>query len=60
MEDRIRWHLEQSDRLQGFQLMCDTNSGYGGFAQALLSEYIRDEAPKAPVLLYSLKNANTF
>ena len=36
--------------------MCDTNSGYGGIAQILISEFIKDEAPKAPILLYSLKN----
>lgn len=40
--------------------MCDTNSGFGSLAQILISEFIRDEAPKAPILLYSLKNSNEF
>jgi hypothetical protein len=32
MEDKVRFQLESSDRLQGFQLLCDTNAGYGGLA----------------------------
>ncbi len=60
MEDRIRFQLEQSDRLQGFQILCDTNSGFGSICQTLVSEYIRDEVPKAPLLLYSLRNNNVF
>ena len=26
----------------------------------MIAEYIKDEAPKAPVMLYSLKNDNKF
>ena len=40
--------------------MCDTNSGFGGLCQTLVSDFIRDEVPKAPVLLYSLRNKNVF
>ena len=40
--------------------MCDTNSGHGSFAQLMINDYIKDEVPKAPILLYSLKNSNTF
>jgi hypothetical protein len=40
--------------------MVDSNSGYGSLAQILIKDYVRDEAPKAPILLYSLKNHNMF
>ena len=59
-EERIRFQLETSDRLQGFQFLCDTNAGYGSLAQVLITDFIRDEVPKAPVVLYSLKNHNKF
>lgn len=56
----MRNQLEQSDLIQGFQVMCDTNSGHGSFAQVMVQEYIKDEVPKAPVVLYSIKNTNKF
>jgi hypothetical protein len=56
MEDRVRVQLENCDRLQGFQVWCDTNAGYGAVAQVLLSEFVKDEAPKAPIVLWSIKN----
>jgi len=32
IEEKIRFQLEQADRMQGFQIMADTNSGYGSLA----------------------------
>ncbi len=39
-------------------MTCDVNSGFGSLAQFMLKDYIKDELPKAPVLLFALKNSN--
>lgn len=38
--------------------MVDTNSGFGSLAQYMLQDYVKDEVPKAQIMLYSLKNQN--
>lgn len=52
--------LEQADRVQGFSLSCDVNSGNASLCQILVENWIRDEAPKAPVLLYASEGQNPF
>jgi hypothetical protein len=34
--------------------MVDSNTGFGGYAQAYLTE-VKEEIPKIPILLYSVK-----
>ncbi|CDW82252.1 UNKNOWN [Stylonychia lemnae] len=59
-EESLRNQLEHSDLLQGFQFICDTNSGFGSMAQFMIQDYVKDEVPKAPILLYSIKNQNKY
>ena len=47
-----------SDRLQGFSISCDVTAGHGSLANILIQDFCRDEAPKAPVMLYALENYN--
>lgn len=35
-------------------------SGHGSLTKILVNEFMRDEAPKAPVLLYALEGKNAF
>jgi hypothetical protein len=56
LEDVIRFQLEACDLLQGFQLYVDTNSGFGSLSMNIVEYFLKDEAPKAPVFLYSLHN----
>jgi len=37
-------------------MRCD--SGHGSLANILIQDFCRDEAPKAPVMLYALENYN--
>jgi hypothetical protein len=41
----------------GFNIVCDTNSGYGSLGEAFITKLIKDELPKAPIFLFSIKNA---
>lgn len=41
-EDRIRFFVEESDSLKGFQMMTDGLTGFGGIS-ANIGEYIKDE-----------------
>ena len=43
--------------MQGFQVTADTNSGFGSLALQTITYYLKDEAPKAPVYLYSVNNS---
>lgn len=58
LEDKIRQQLEIADLLQGFQLTVDTNSGFASLSNNIISYFLKDEAPKAPVFLYSINNYN--
>jgi hypothetical protein len=58
LEDKIRYQLEACDQLQGFQLTVDTNSGFSSLANQITTYFLKDEAPKAPVFLYAVKNHN--
>lgn len=46
--------------MQGFQVLADTNSGFGSMALLTINYFLKDEAPKAPVYLYSINNSNKF
>lgn len=60
LEDQLRIQLEQSDRLQGFSLTTDVSSGHASLTQEVIEAFCKDEAPKAPVLLYASEGSNPF
>ena len=35
-------------------------SGHGSLASIMIEEFIRDDCPKAPVMLYALEESNRF
>lgn len=49
----MRRLLEECDAAQGFHLLCDADSGFGGIASALLTQ-IRDDYTRAPCLAFGL------
>jgi len=55
IEDKIRYYLEDSDYLRGFQCFLDTNSGYGSINKYIL-QYLSEECPKNPVFQYAFNN----
>ncbi|RKP35520.1 Tubulin/FtsZ, GTPase domain-containing protein, partial [Dimargaris cristalligena] len=50
-EDNLRFFVEESDYLQGFQIIANANDGFAGYTAAYV-EYLRDEFPKEPVLVF--------
>ena len=60
LEDSFRNQLEKSDLLQGFSLSADVMSGNGSLTSILIDEFIRDECPKAPILLFALEEKNKY
>jgi hypothetical protein len=48
--------MEAADLLQGFQVTVDTNTGFGSLAKLIITYFLKDEAPKAPVFLFSINN----
>lgn len=58
LEDKFRHQLENADLLQGFTLHSDVTSGYGSLSGLIMQEMMRDEAPKAPIVLFALENKN--
>ena len=57
LEDKIRNQLEIADLLQGFQITVDSNSGFGSLTNQMITYFLKDEAPKAPVYVYSVNNS---
>lgn len=60
LEDKIRLQLEVADCLQGFQLSVDSNSGFASLSNQIITYFLKDEAPKAPVYVYSINNSQKF
>ncbi|KAI8978022.1 tubulin domain-containing protein [Pilobolus umbonatus] len=56
-DTNFRFFVEECDRLQGFQLITDVDTGYGGFTVGLLNE-VRDEFPKTPILTYGVSDSH--
>ncbi|ORX85727.1 tubulin nucleotide-binding domain-like protein [Anaeromyces robustus] len=54
-DENLRFFLEDCDQLQGFQVFCETNSAFGGFASKLIEE-INDEFGRHTVLIYGVEN----
>ncbi|EDO16555.1 hypothetical protein Kpol_1064p37 [Vanderwaltozyma polyspora DSM 70294] len=52
-DDNFHYQLEQCDSLQGFQMITDLDSAWGGFSTALLLE-LRNELPKSVVYTWGL------
>ncbi|GLT66210.1 hypothetical protein SLA2020_385900 [Shorea laevis] len=51
--DRLRFFVEECDRIQGFQFMVDDSGGFSAIAADFL-ENIADEYTNTPVLLYTV------
>ena len=51
--EKVRRFLEECDAVQGFHLLLDADSGFGGIASALLTQ-VRDDYTKAPCLALGL------
>lgn len=58
LEDKIRFQLEAADLMQGFKMLVDSNSGFASLSNQILTYFLKDEAPKAPVYIYSINNSN--
>ncbi|KAJ2158080.1 mtDNA inheritance, partitioning of the mitochondrial organelle [Coemansia sp. RSA 552] len=58
LEGGFRVFAEECDHLQGFQVLADAVGGFAGYASGFMSR-IRDEYPKAPLLLYSIARTPT-
>jgi hypothetical protein len=39
-------------------MTVDTNSGFGSMSNNIIQHFLKDEAPKAPVFVYSINNYN--
>ena len=51
IEDRIRYFAEEADAVQGFQLVMDDYSGFGGLGHKL-SELLADDYPSKALLVF--------
>jgi hypothetical protein len=57
--ESFRCQLEDCDRVQGFQVLCDCDSGFGGLTQDFLVEYVKEECRSASILTYGLMDSLT-
>jgi hypothetical protein len=53
--DRLRFFVEECDSMQGFQVVCDTHSGFGGMTQAML-QHVADEYTNRPVCVFGVSD----
>ncbi|ORX52832.1 tubulin nucleotide-binding domain-like protein [Hesseltinella vesiculosa] len=52
-DDLLRHSIEECDQLQGFQVMTEIDSAFGGFTENMLED-IRDDFAKTPILTFGL------
>ena len=57
--ESFRCQLEDCDRVQGFQIMVDCDSGFGGLSHDFLVECVREECRTKPILTYGLMDSLT-
>ena len=57
VEDRIRRYAEESDGLQGFQLLADNTDAFGGLASGLV-DLLADEYPRQCLLAFPVQPAS--
>lgn len=43
--------------MQGFKVIADTNSGFASMSNQIITYFLKDEAPKAPIFVYSVNNS---
>ncbi|KAJ3216628.1 mtDNA inheritance, partitioning of the mitochondrial organelle [Clydaea vesicula] len=53
IDENLRFFLEGSDNLQGFNVMSDVNNGFSGFTANFL-ENLRDEIPKTSIIVFGI------
>jgi hypothetical protein len=49
--DRVRYMVEECDHVQGFHVLADMDSGWGGFAEKLLND-IRDDIGRTAIVSF--------
>ena len=59
LDENIRKALEQCDSLQGFNVVTDIDSGWGGLTASML-ESIRDELPKKAIFTWGFNEPEYF
>ena len=59
LDENLRKALEQCDSLQGFNVVTDIDSGWGGFTASML-ESIRDELPKKAIFTWGFNEPEYF
>lgn len=58
-QDRLRFFVEESDRLQGLQLLVDDSNGFAGISVDFL-ETIADDYSQTPFLMFSTRSPSSF
>ncbi|KAI8801668.1 Misato segment II tubulin-like domain-containing protein [Cladochytrium replicatum] len=53
VENAIRFFVEESDSIQGFNMFADCNNGFAGLSTNLI-EYLREESPKTAITVYGV------
>ena len=43
--------------MQRFKMLADTNSGFASLSNQIVTYFLKDEAPKAPIYVYSINNS---
>ena len=57
--ESFRCQLEDCDRVQGFQVLVDCDSGFGGLCADFLQDFVREECRTAPTLVFGLMDSLT-
>ena len=57
--ESFRCQLEDCDRVQGFQVFADCDSGFGGLCADFLRDFVREECRSATILTYGLMDSLT-
>ena len=55
LEDALRYQIEDSDQILGFNMYLDVHNGFGYIADWIIN-YLQEEVPKAGIVLRSVIN----
>ncbi|KAH7673524.1 Members of tubulin/FtsZ family domain-containing protein [Dioscorea alata] len=59
MSERLRFFVEECDRIQGIQFVVDDSGGFSSVAATYLED-IADEYPNTPILLYAARSPRSY
>ena len=57
MEDVVRYFVEECDYLEGYHLLADVDSAFGGLASSVVQLLRDDFSPKAPIFCLGLNDS---